>query len=209
MEEKTLFSRPWRIFFFEIVLFSLTFILGISSAYKINKYLTGKEIKVAPISPLDFLLTFFITTSIVLFLLYFLKFKKGKSLFFKITLALSFFIGGLIFLNTWIPAWPAFVLMTILIFWWLKFPTVFNHNLCLILGMAGIGATLGLKIMPTVGLIILISLSIYDWIAVYKTKHMVKMAKEMIEMGVISALIIPQSISNFKSSLANVKPGGE
>jgi presenilin-like A22 family membrane protease len=209
MEEKTLFSRPWRIFFFEIFLFSLTFVFGLSSAYKINKYLIIKEIKVAPISPLNFLLTFFITTLIVFFLLYFLKFKKGRPFFFKAILAFSFFVGGLMFLNCWIPVLLAAILMAILIIWWLKFPTVFNHNLCLILGMAGIGATLGLKIMPTVGLIILISLSIYDWIAVYKTKHMVKMAREMIEMGVISALIIPQSVSNFKNSLANVKPGGE
>jgi hypothetical protein len=127
MEEKTLFSKPWKIFFFEIFLFSLTFILGISSAYKINKYLIGKEIKVAPISPLNFLLTFFITTSIVLFLLYFLRFKKGKSIFFKIALAFSFFVGGLLFLYIWIPVLPAAILMTILIFWWLKSPTVFNQ----------------------------------------------------------------------------------
>jgi presenilin-like A22 family membrane protease len=209
MEEKNLFSKPCKIFFFETLFFSLTFLFGLSSAYKINSYLVKKEIKVAPISPLNFLLTFFITTSIVLFLLYFLRFKKGKSIFFKIALAFSFFVGGLLFLYIWIPVLPAAILMTILIFWWLKSPTVFNHNLCLILGMAGIGANLGLKIMPTVGVIILISLSIYDWIAVYKTKHMVKMAREMIEMGVISALIIPQSVSSFKSSLANVKPGGE
>ncbi|MGB9598708.1 MAG: hypothetical protein ACPLZH_02605, partial [Minisyncoccales bacterium] len=87
MEKASLFSKPWQIFFFEIFLFFLTFVLGISSAYKINKYLTEKEIKLAPISPLNFLLTFFITTSIVLFLIYFLKFKRGKSFFFKIIFA--------------------------------------------------------------------------------------------------------------------------
>jgi presenilin-like A22 family membrane protease len=209
MEEKTLFSRPWRIFFFEILLFSLTLILGISAAFKINKYFAEKEITVAPIPPSNFLLTFFVATLSLFLLIKFLKFERGKSIFLKIFLSLSFFLGGIFLFNTWLDLIYSFVLITILILWWLKSPSVLNQNLLMIFGMAGIGATLGLKLEPQVLVGILIVLSIYDWIAVYKTKHMVKMARAMIEMGVISAIVIPQSISGFKNSLEKVKPGGE
>ena len=202
-------SHPLKMFFWEFFLFSLTLILGIFTAFKINKYFIQEEVAVTPIPPSNFLLTFFITTAGLFILLKFLRFEKGKAAFLKILFSLSFFLGGLLLFNTWLNLIPSFLLITILIFWWLKSPFVLNQNLLMIFGMAGIGAVLGLKLTPQMLVIILIILSIYDWIAVYKTKHMVRMARAMIEMGVISAIVIPQSISGFKSSLEKVKPGGE
>ena len=48
----------------------------------------------------------------------------------------------------------------------------------------------------------------YDFIAVYKTKHMVAMAKEMIEKKVVLGFIIPKEIRYFKDNLDKVKSGG-
>jgi len=203
------FPHPLKMLFWELVLFSLTLILGISAAFKINRYLTEEEITITPIPPSNFLLTFFIATITIFLLINFFKFKKGKSIFFKIIFSLSFFLGGIFLFNTWLDLIHSFFLITILILWWLKSPSVLNQNILMIFGMAGIGATLGLKLTPQMLVIILIILSIYDWVAVYKTKHMVKMARSMIEMGVISAIVIPQSTPGFKSSLGKVKPGGE
>jgi presenilin-like A22 family membrane protease len=74
--------------------------------------------------------------------------------------------------------------------------------------MAGIGAILGLSFRPEIIILVLITLSVYDFIAVYKTKHMIKMAKSMLEQGTIMGLIIPPSISDFKESIKKVEPGG-
>jgi presenilin-like A22 family membrane protease len=99
--------------------------------------------------------------------------------------------------------------MAALIFWWWRQPLVLNQDLCLIFGIAGMGSILGLQLTPEIVISLLIIFSIYDFIAVYKTKHMIKIAKEMIEAGAILALIIPQKISDFKEKLERIKPGGK
>ena len=57
-------------------------------------------------------------------------------------------------------------------------------------------------------IMLLVIFSFYDFIAVYKTKHMVAMAKEMIDKKVILGFIIPKEIKFFKNGLDKVKPGG-
>jgi presenilin-like A22 family membrane protease len=56
--------------------------------------------------------------------------------------------------------------------------------------------------------LLLIVFSIYDIIAVYKTKHMIKMAKEFIEAKAIPGLILPQKFSEVSVPLKEVKMGG-
>jgi presenilin-like A22 family membrane protease len=53
----------------------------------------------------------------------------------------------------------------------------------------------------------LIIFSLYDYIAVYKTKHMIHMAREMIKEGAVLGLVLPQKTSDFKSPLQKVVPG--
>ena len=99
--------------------------------------------------------------------------------------------------------------MIFLIIVWLKKGSVLVHNLCIIFGIAGVGASLGLRLDPLMVAVLLIAFSVYDYIAVYKTKHMVKMAKEMIEHQAILAIIIPQKLADFKGKLEGVKAGGK
>jgi presenilin-like A22 family membrane protease len=209
-EEKKVLPFSFKILLFEAILFSSTLALGIFSAKRAYQCLAFmKEIERTPVSPWEFLFSFFLISLIFFLAIKFLKFKKGKSALFKIIFVLAIFFGGILLINIWLPLDISAILMAFFIFWWLKEPSVFIQNLCLILGMAGVGVTLGLRFEPNFMVIILILLSIYDWIAVYKTKHMVKMAKAMIEMGAIPALVIPQKISGFKSHLVKVRPGGE
>ncbi|KPJ57584.1 hypothetical protein AMJ49_00485 [Parcubacteria bacterium DG_74_2] len=206
--ETIFFKHPWRIFFFEVFLFSLTLVLGISAAYRINQFFGYQKIEVVPVSPWRFILTFFLTTIILFLLIRFLTLKKKGATLFKLLFVFAIFSGGVLFFDIWLSTQLAVILMGFLIFWWLMRPSVLIQDLCMILGMAGVGVALGLQLTPSVVMIILIVLSIYDWIAVYKTKHMVKIAKEMLKAGAISALIIPQTISGFKNSLTDIRPGG-
>jgi len=204
------FAHPWRIFFFEAFLFSLTLVLGITTAFRLNRILEIQEISLPGISFWYFLFYFLLTALFIWLIISFSgKFKKGKGIFFKGIFILTVFWGSALLLSLWILDIFALFLAGILIFWWLKKPTILVHNLCIIFGIAGAGSILGLRLESLIVIALLIIFSIYDFIAVYKTKHMVKMAKEMIEMGAILALIVPSKISDFKENLKTVKPGGK
>lgn len=199
----------WRIFAIEAFLFSLTLGLGIVTAFKINKILEIQKIALPQISPGKFVFYFLIATAFVLLLSYLIKFKRGKGIILKILFVFAVSFGGLLSLEVWLSEPISLIVIVFLILWWWKFPSVFNHNILIILGIAGVGSILGLRLTPEIIIGLLIIFSIYDFIAVYKTKHMVKMAKEMIESKAVLALIIPSSFRDFRGSLGEVRPGGK
>ena len=118
-------------------------------------------------------------------------------------------LGGLLFLETWLPEHLSLIFVFVLIFWWLKKPSVLIQDLLIVLGIAGTGSILGLSLNPLMVIALLIIFSIYDFIAVYKTKHMVRMAKAMLESRAILALVIPPNIFGFRESLEKIQPGGK
>jgi len=207
-------QNPWRIFAMEAFLFSLTLGLGIATAFKINEILAIQKIAISQ-TPHQYYLVggfifYFILATLLIFLIsYFLKFKKGKRVFFKAIFILATFWGGALLLSCWMPGLLAPILIGILIFWWLKKPSILVQDLYLILGIAGMGSILGSSLAPQIVVLLLVIFSIYDFIAVYKTKHMVKIAKEMIESKAVLALIIPSSFRDFRGSLGEVRPGGK
>jgi len=203
------FNFPLRLFLIEAFLFSLTLGLGIASAFKINEILKIQKISLPQISPYEFIFNFLLATLFILFIFKFIKFKIGRGLIFKILFILATFFGGEIFLSVFVGDIFALFLMAILIFGWLKKPSVLNQDLLIIFGIAGVGNTLGLSLNPEIAIFLLAIFSIYDFIAVYKTKHMVEMAKEMIESKAILAMIVPPNILGFKTNLVEVQPGGE
>lgn len=202
-------QNPWRIFFWEAFLFSLTLALGIAGAFKLNQFLEIQEISLPPVSFWQFLLYFLLATLFIFLITSFGGFKKGKGIIFKALFVFAIGFGGILLLSLWLPDLIALILIGILIFRWIVKPSVLIHNLCVIFGIAGAGSVLGLRLNPLMVVALLILFSIYDFIAVYKTKHMIKMAKEMIESRAILGLIVPQKIPDFRESLKEVQPGGK
>lgn len=198
-----------KVFFWEAVLFSLTLFLGIVTAFRLNEFLEIQKISVPAINPWRLILSFLIATLFILTIPFLIKSKSKKGAIFKALFVFVIFFGGIITLDLWLGDILALVLMGYLVFLWLKKPSVFVHNLCIILGIAGVGASLGLRLDPLMVAGLLIVFSIYDFIAVYKTKHMVKMAKEMIEHQAILALVIPREAAGFKGELKGIKAGGK
>ena len=206
----TTIQNPWKIFFWEAFLFGLTLSLGILAALRINEILKMEEIVLTPISLWQFLFYFLLATLFIFFITrFFRKTKQGKGVIFKGIFVLATLFGSLLLISLWLGDIFALILVGFLIFLWLKKPSILIHDLLVILGIAGIGAILGLKLTPWLVVLLLIVLSIYDFIAVYKTKHMIEMAKEMISTGTILALIVPQKISDFKEDLKAVRPDGK
>ena len=218
-EENQKKKLPVKIFLWEAILFSLTLFLGIATAIKLSRAYEALEVQgdvLPPIGFWQFLLYFIIGTLLILAVPRFIKSKNKKSKIFKFVFLFAIFWGGFITLDIWIAEqlFPigdiiALSLVVYFIFLWIKSSSVLIHNICIIIGIAGLGAMLGLRVRPETMIPLLIFFSVYDFIAVYKTKHMVKMAKEMIEHQAILALIIPEKASDFKGKLKQVKAGGK
>ena len=198
-----------KIFLFESFWFLSAQILGIFVAQNVIRIgiREGKEIsKIDPseFSLLNFLAAFLIAVG---FLLLVLKLSKGKNIIFKTLFILVSFVGGEVALETFLPAIMALPLIFILILLWFRTSLIWIHNLLLVLGVAGIGGVVGIPLSPEIVVCLFLALAIYDFIAVYKTKHMVKMAKSMLESQAILGIIIPQKLVDFGQKLKEVRIG--
>jgi presenilin-like A22 family membrane protease len=154
---------------------------------------TAPPFEPAQLEIFQFLVSFLVATALMLF---FLKAFKGKFLF------QMFFGGAVIFgaqgpLGLIVSPWQAFLISFLVVGLRFALPRIWTQNLAIILAAAGIAASLGMSVEPNLVILILILLSIYDVVAVYKTRHMVKLFKGIAERGVYLALIIPDKISGW------------
>lgn len=179
----------------EVILFGATLAVGIFSAHQyfispVLEYLPEIRFGRGDIAFLSIAVLFFLFAS---------RYKKLGRISFRIFLVLVVFSGtqvvaGSLFLP---PIDLLFTLSVVLIFVFVR--NVISHNLGVLLGIAGIGSVLGLSILPKTAVLIMIVLSFYDIVAVYITKHMVRMAKDMMEAGAIFGFIIPAEVRGFFS----------
>lgn len=189
-------------------MFALTLVLGITTAFNWNELLEFQRIQPTPVTFWQFVFYFFFGTLLIISIsLLSKRFQNQKRVLYKTFFILNSVLGTLYLFFPLLNVFT-FPLIVVLLYGWLRKPTVVLNNLLIIFGLAGFGGVLGLSFEPAVLVFLLLIFSIYDFIAVYKTKHMVKMAKEMIEAKIIFGFVIPQSLSEFKADLKRVEPGG-
>ncbi len=186
-----------------LILFILAQLLGLFTGYILlgdyaeNPYVSifymdsGFENSIYDI----FLLLFFILIGTALMIL-FLKYYKGNLLLVLLEFFLISVPSSIIFYSFLRIFLPYFESMAIGIFLGiflavLKFKFNFLKNICAVFASAGIGAVFGISFSPFFVLIFLAILSVYDYLSVYKTKHMVFLAKEIIQKDI--ALTISSS----------------
>lgn len=210
IKEKIIQKQFWRIFLIEAGLFFATSLLALISASQLNKLIKAKEIYLPTTTLQDFLLSFvFVTFFILLFVLFkSKKFNKFKEIIFKGIFILTCFGGGLTILNLILPVFVSILIMGVLIALWLEWKKIWIHDILIMFALAGAASFFGLEFSPSMVIVLLLIFSVYDFIAVYKTKHMVLMAKEMIDKKVILGFIIPKELKYFKDGLDKVKPAG-
>ncbi|MFH1047579.1 MAG: presenilin family intramembrane aspartyl protease [Patescibacteria group bacterium] len=71
-------------------------------------------------------------------------------------------------------------------------PHVLAFNIVLSFGLAGVSASVGFGFKPMALLVVMACLSVYDVVAVYFTRHMVKIARTMLRRKVFFAMILPE-----------------
>ena len=188
-----------------LLLFGLTQLAGIYAAYKFLPALgSAQPMRFSEFSFYDFA----ILVILVLFLIFIVRrFKSVSSVFFKVFLTFVVFAGTQAMLALWFsPLISAFIAVLLLILFWL-FNNVFLQDLVMISTFAGVGAVLGISLTPGTVILILVILSFYDIIAVYKTRHMVELAEAMIRSRAIFGFVVPASFGGFKERMARVSPG--
>ena len=189
-----------KIFLQELVSF---FLIGVLSIFSVSKIYEFGEISNTSISWWQFLLAFGVGTAVILGLI---RIMHG-GFFLRIFFLLALFSGTLITLGIFLSNIWSLIFSLLLVVAYSFYPYVWFHNLVLILTLPGIAAVLGASITPYAAVILLIFMSVYDYIAVYKTKHMIKMAKAMITGRAIFAMIYPEHWHGFKAHLNKAHPG--
>lgn len=194
-------------FLFGACFFSIPLILGILAGQKLKNLYSQWMLFPEPISATKFLFYFVVATLFIVWLIYFAKLKKSRRFLLKIIFFLAIFLGSISFFSLWFSDVISFILIIALFFFWFKKQSLFFHDLLLVFAIAGIGARVGIGLKPEAVVLLLAIFSIYDYIAVYKTKHMVKVAEEMVSQKVFLGVIIPGSFSGFKTKLSAVQAG--
>ncbi|MBI2065055.1 MAG: hypothetical protein HYT62_03335 [Candidatus Yanofskybacteria bacterium] len=183
------FNLLWK----EIFLFGFTLLVGIFSAYNLALVTerSTPELQVLSWSDIIIFLALFAVLSLVL-----LKFKRLSGLLLKIFLVLVIFSGSQIVFSSLVSSpWDLAWALGITAFF-ILIHNVLTHNIAVLMGIAGVSSLLGVTISPEVGILFLIVLSFYDILAVYWTKHMVYLARGMIESGAVFGFIIPFDIKD-------------
>ncbi len=193
----------------EVLLFLISALgIGVASLKLIAFRFKGLLPPPPPLNFVEIILALALSTLFVLLISIWLKHKSRlKNIFFKIIFSIAVYLGSIIFLALWLPGILAPFLGILLLIGWFLRPFVWLHDLILILALTGLSAFLGIGLNSLLVLGFLILMSVYDFIAVYKTKHMVFIAKEMIEAGSPLAFILPQKLSGFLALTTNIKVG--
>lgn len=174
-------------------------LLGLFSANKILQ-------QIVVIKPATFNFTDAIPLLIFVLVLFFLrKTKKAISFIYKALLLIVVFSGSQLIFSSFLPLPFDLAMAVILIALFILYNNVFTHNIAIIFGIAGVSMIIGLSISVTAAIIFLVILSFYDILAIYKTKHMVSMARTMIESGAIFGFVIPPSFGSFMTPRAEAK----
>jgi len=151
----------------------------------------------------EFIIAFVVITLILYF---FLAIVKGNA-FFEFVFYLAMAWGIFLVLAQFIPILLASYITATLIILNAVYYRVWLHNIILIFGIAGISINFGVRISIIGTLIIFLFLVIYDYIAVYKTKHMIRMFHRLKDRGIVLSLVVPQRIKNLSHKMENIIPG--
>lgn len=159
-----------------------------------------------PKTPLwQILLSFAVGTAIIILALKFVK----RPVFFHGIFSLALFLGWQTILGTYLPLIPSLIIAVMILIGRYAYPKVWVQNCVLLGGISGLAVGLGLTLRWQTVIILLTLIAIYDIIAVYKTKHMVKMAKGLIRHRVFPALIVPGRSRGLGCEIKEVRTGKE
>lgn len=188
-----------------LVPFGATQALGVYVAWRfLPEVITARPMDWSGFSWIDLLV---LAVLIAVFFIFTAKFRRAGSVFFKAFLSLLIFSGSQAVFGVWLMQLVATILAAVLILVFWLHQSILVQNITMILTIAGIGAVLGLSLLPMTVIYILVLFSFYDIISVYKTGHMIKLAQAMIQSRAIFGFVIPEPGHTVKHKISGVTLG--
>jgi presenilin-like A22 family membrane protease len=148
--------------------------------------LTGGYVPSAAIS-VPYMLTLFLFTTLLLLLA--IKTIKRPAVF-ETMFTIAMLSGAWFIADIYLPPGLALIVGSAAILIRFAWKSALVMNFSLAVGIAGIAAGIAADLSPNSVLILLTVLSFYDIVAVYSTKHMVKMFRELSSRGVVFAFVL-------------------
>jgi presenilin-like A22 family membrane protease len=144
-----------------------------------------------------------------------MRFKKGNIwklwFFLAVWIATSISLGVIIKSRIFFDYDVALFIALILAVWKIFRPNIFIHNITEVLMYAGIAVLLVPIFDVFWAVMLLLAISLYDMYAVWKSKHMVKMAKFQTQSNIFAGLLIPykpgKTSSNIQTNTKNLRLG--
>ncbi|MCX8158211.1 MAG: presenilin family intramembrane aspartyl protease [Candidatus Diapherotrites archaeon] len=184
-----------------LLAFFITQILGIYVAYSILEQESQVEIFEDRSSIINsiFLFIYILAASIILLL--FIKFVKADILY----ITLRIFESMVIFFTTltvlslfWSSYLNIIAALLLVVIRNILHDNIMLRNITTIIAVSVAGAIIGISLDPLPLVIFMILLAIYDYIAVFKTKHMVTLANAVTKKNLIFSYAIPTKIHKFE-----------
>jgi presenilin-like A22 family membrane protease len=198
----------WDLFFMQSTLFLLVSFFTITAARQILSLTQSKVFYLPETTLQDFVFSFLLATAAILLVVFYKKGAKWKGEIYKGFFLVAAFAGGMALLQLFMPIYVALVVMAALLLVWVKKSTILAHNALMVLAFAGTAAFLGSELATPNVIIVMLLFAAYDFVAVYYTKHMVVMAKEMIDQNVVLGFIIPKTVKEFELPISKTTFGG-
>lgn len=151
-------------------------------------------------SVIEFLFYFLIVSLMV----WLLSMKTKRLGFLKFIFNFSVFLGVFLFFEGIFYFPFSLVFFIIILVLRLSWSSVWVHNLILVLALAGIAPSLGVFLTFPAAVLLFGLLAIYDFIAVFYTKHMVTMFKKMGNAKVFFAFIMPLKKQDLNNKINDV-----
>lgn len=138
-------------------------------------------------------------------LLILLIIKLGKIVLWKLWFYFAVVLCLQIAIAAFIPALYAFILAVILGFFKIFKPNLYIHNATELLLYGGLAVIFVPILDVKYAFILLLVLSCYDMYAVWRSKHMIKMAKFQTKSGIFAGLLLPYKIPAIRGSKKQVR----
>lgn len=164
--------------------FALTLGLAVAAAHKV--YRVGTYTPSEPVSAPYFLALFAVMTALVVAILRYTK----RGIIFETFFTLAMLSGAWFLADIFFPGPAALLIGSLVIIARFAWKMVFVQNLTLAIGIAGIAASVASSLTVNAVLVVFTVLAFYDIVAVYVSRHMVRMFRDLTSRGVVLAFML-------------------
>jgi len=143
-----------------------------------------------------------------IFIILLIKFFNSRFIF-QLIFAWLIFIGSLTVFEVTIGEPLAMTFAVLLVVLRFLKPVVLLQNIAMVIAIGGIAPQLAMFFSTPTLIVVLIVASFYDYIAVFKTKHMVKLFEGLVKHNIPFTLVIPDKGSLFQKMHSGIHRSSE